>query len=242
MRTRIRLLTSILLLAVLAWAGGDPWRTKPYTEWTKFDTDAILSDSPWAKPVRVISSWEQPQVSNVENQPTFNRSVANATTGKRQEDKVRVEDFRGVMFFIIWNSAKTARQASVRSALLSGQITPETGDQILAQQPEGYEVQISGKDMRPFALIDENELMQNTYLQPKKLGAKLGPLRVRFLRNIEGTEVQTATFVFPKQDLAGKPTITADETKVDFSCKIGKTTLKATFEPRKMIGRDGQDL
>lgn len=242
MQARTRFLISILLLAVVAWAGGDTWITKPYTEWTKFEAEAILSDSPWAKPVRVIPSWESPKASNVEYQPTFNRSVTTATTGTRQENKVRIDDFNGVVFFIVWNSATTARQATVRGALLSGQITPETADQILAQEPEGYEVRIAGNDMRPFTLIDETELTQNTYLQPKKLGTKLSPLRVRFSRNLEGTEVQDVTFVFPRQDASGNPTIAPDETKVDFSCKIAKTVLKASFDPRKMTGRNGRDL
>ena len=242
MHTRIRFLASILLLAALAWAGGDTWITKPYTEWTKFEAEAILSDSPWAKPVRVIPSWEPDKESNVAYQPTFNRNVMSAATGKRDENKVRIDNFIGVVFYVVWNSATTARQATVRGALLSGQITPDVADQILAQQPEGYEVRISGNDMKPFTLIDENELRENTYLQPKKLGTKLGPERIKFSRNLEGTLVQDVTFVFPKQDASGKPTISPDESKVDFSCKIGKTVLKATFDPRKMTGPKGRDL
>jgi hypothetical protein len=46
-----------LLLVGLAWAGGDPWKTKPYQQWTQDDIKQILDDSPWAKLERVPMEW-----------------------------------------------------------------------------------------------------------------------------------------------------------------------------------------
>lgn len=42
----------IFLLVCLAWA-EDPWKKKPWTEWTQEDVKKILLKSPWVKSVRV---------------------------------------------------------------------------------------------------------------------------------------------------------------------------------------------
>jgi ketosteroid isomerase-like protein len=46
-----------LLLVSLAWAGGDFWKTKPYTQWTQDDIRQIMYDSPWARLERVPMEW-----------------------------------------------------------------------------------------------------------------------------------------------------------------------------------------
>src|SRR5271156_2770081 len=47
----------VFALAVVAWAGGDPWK-KPLAEWTDKDITAILQTSPWAKAgVQAQGAW-----------------------------------------------------------------------------------------------------------------------------------------------------------------------------------------
>lgn len=47
-KTIARSLLTILLSAAFLWA-GDPWKEKPYTEWTERDIAKVNQDSPWAK-------------------------------------------------------------------------------------------------------------------------------------------------------------------------------------------------
>ena len=54
MRTsRLSILVSICLLAVSTLSAGDPWKEKPWTEWTEKDCIKILQKSPWGKRVLI---------------------------------------------------------------------------------------------------------------------------------------------------------------------------------------------
>ena len=48
MRLRI-LAVGMLATAAVAWAGGDVWKTKPYSQWDEKDIQTVLQTSPWAK-------------------------------------------------------------------------------------------------------------------------------------------------------------------------------------------------
>src|SRR5579862_4582651 len=45
------------LLAAICWAGGDPWKDKPYAQWDDKDVQKVMSSSPWARIVPVTASW-----------------------------------------------------------------------------------------------------------------------------------------------------------------------------------------
>jgi hypothetical protein len=42
-------IVAVFMSAVLAWAGGDPWKGKPYSQWTEQDVTEVMQASPWAK-------------------------------------------------------------------------------------------------------------------------------------------------------------------------------------------------
>ena len=232
----------ILLLASLVWASEEPWRTKPYREWNAEDLNAILSDSPWARPLRVIPTWQGEATSNADPQLAFNRDVRAVGSGKRTEDKPLIEGFRGVTFFIVWNSAKTVRQAYLRASVLRGEITEDKMAEMLAYEPEDYEISVTGQDMTPFSLVDDAELKENAELVTSKTKVKLSPSRLRFRRNMEGTEVHEVIFQFPKKTPGGKPFLEPVDQSVDFTCKVGKNILKARFDLPKMVGAKGLDF
>ncbi|MFZ3333580.1 MAG: hypothetical protein WA197_23275, partial [Candidatus Acidiferrales bacterium] len=47
-----------VILAALAWGGGDPWKAKPYQQWDANDIKKIFNDSPWCKIVQIDVSWK----------------------------------------------------------------------------------------------------------------------------------------------------------------------------------------
>ena len=49
MRKTTFAVTALLAAAAIAWAGGDPWKTKSVDQWTEKDIAEILQTSPWAK-------------------------------------------------------------------------------------------------------------------------------------------------------------------------------------------------
>src|SRR5579862_4152677 len=55
---KLFLAVTFLSVAALAWAGDTPWKDKPYDQWDQKDVTKILSDSPWAKTLRVDATWK----------------------------------------------------------------------------------------------------------------------------------------------------------------------------------------
>ena len=49
MRKKLMGGVAFLIIATLAWAGGDPWKSKPPSQWTEKDVADILANSPWAR-------------------------------------------------------------------------------------------------------------------------------------------------------------------------------------------------
>jgi len=80
-------------VAALAWAANDtPWKDKPYDQWDQKDVSKILGDSPWARTLRVDTTWKPaggangsngsnvPGTSNGANTPA-NQQTANHPAG-----------------------------------------------------------------------------------------------------------------------------------------------------------------
>jgi hypothetical protein len=55
---KLILAVTFLSVAALAWAGDTPWKDKPYDQWDQKDVSKIISDSPWAKTLRVDATWK----------------------------------------------------------------------------------------------------------------------------------------------------------------------------------------
>lgn len=58
MRKVILVSSALLIVAALVFAGGDPWKAKPYQQWDDKDVKKILEDSPWAKVIQVDVNWK----------------------------------------------------------------------------------------------------------------------------------------------------------------------------------------
>jgi hypothetical protein len=56
---KLFLIAAMFSVATLAWTANDtPWKDKPYDQWDTKDVQKILSDSPWARTVRVDTNWK----------------------------------------------------------------------------------------------------------------------------------------------------------------------------------------
>ncbi|MEE8200320.1 MAG: hypothetical protein V3R29_04045 [Candidatus Acidoferrales bacterium] len=246
----VRSILVILLTATLLWA-GDPWKAKPYTEWTEKDVEKVLTDSPWARRVEVYSVFYREGVPSMQPpiKPTW---VYNPQSGgyhlrweypsgnARKVPTVRVEG----TFIVRWVSSLSVRQALVRWGQLNRRANEE-GLESLAGQPDYYIVSVSPPCESPV-------------LQPARSGQTIQPVRQvlgsdptistsagtsapLFKKAIEasGKGGQLAVdFYFPRI-VNGEPVIEPRERKVRFRCKFGEKTIKADFDLRKMV-RDGQ--
>lgn len=248
---RVAALIAVFLLAANL-SAGDPWKDKPYKQWDEKEVRKVLTDSPWAKDVRV-SLGSQPLAGGggapnapgpalgggYGEGPTGGERGAmqpGAGLGERQQEAGVPQ----VSFLVRWASARSVRQALARGAMMRGTLQEPDAEKFLAQEPQEYTVVVLGPDMTPFNHTDEKTLKEKTFLHLKKSRQKVSPARVEIQRARDSQAVSAVVFYFAKKTGAGEPVIAADEKSVEFVCEVG-VYLKTNFEPQKMTGAQGLD-
>lgn len=255
---------AVLIMATLAWA-TDAWK-KPYQQWDKKDVEKILSDSPWAKVVRVSASWAsnnsemlppqgQPQPQGG-SQPSSGGSGGGGrpgmgggggaaggppSGGMQGGGGMQSSETPQAAFAVRWVSSQTMREALVRNAELNGQMSESQGQSQLGQQPPAYQIMITGPDMFPFQQSTEEGVKDAAYLQVKKSKQKIQPEKVQFEKSPDGSKVSTVIIAFPKT-AGGQPTIPTDAKGAEFFLSLGKTKIQTSFDFSKMEGAQGRDL
>jgi hypothetical protein len=240
-----------LVLVVTAWA-GDPWKEKTYKEWNESEANKILTDSPWARPLTVVASWriggkaladaasrrtgdaasprEPSGGISTDVTDSIGAQVGGATPGEETEAR----------FILRWGSARTAREALARIAVLRG--TPEAEAERLLHLPlSEHQFVLYGSDMLPFAKSDEMSLMEKTSLKLKKGKQAISPSRVEIRRGADGKKISGVVFYFSIKSAAGEPVIPRDEKSVEFECRVGNVIFRQSFDLQKMSSKAGPD-
>lgn len=247
-------LALILVVAGLAYAASDVWKTKPYEQWDQNDLKEVLTNSPWVKRTTVLASWAnggmapagggQVPPQGQPNQQTQGQQRPGSTGagGSGQtEGAPPIPEEQQAGFFVRWNSALTEREAVARSAQLSGQFSTAQEQQYINQTPTTYDIVVYGQDMTPFASETEETLKSKAYLEVKPSKEKVNPSAIKINKGNDG-KVQMVFFSFPKQSPNGQPLISGSDKQAQFDCKTREMHLDTQFDLRKMVGKDGQDL
>jgi hypothetical protein len=237
-RTTLNLFAAVLIFAAFAWASDEPWKGKPYQQWTEKDLERIFAYSPWSLKSELTRTWlplkaeELPQM--------IAGGVRKLPKGLEQSDEGRLG--AEVNFNVYWMSSRVMRQASARQGILKKQTDEAKTDGYVNQPLDEYQIVIQGEDMVPFVRKDEKFFQANAYLQLRKSKQKIYPSHVRYERDKDGILVTAAVFFFPKKTASGDPVIAADEKSVEFTCQVEGSTLRVAFEPQKMVDQKGSDL
>ncbi len=230
----------VLLGSSVVWA-GDPWKEKPYTEWTEEEVKKILEKSPWAKVL-------------IRN---LNPPIAEAEWGNRRTDHLKGTHTWYWYYLranVQWASSRTVREAWWRHAQLVGRVTHvvehrRTEDYIIiwvvpelqGDSPSSAHGHYFSDPLRPTETPD-------AYLEPRRSKQKVLPVSVNYIGN-------AFELIFPRY-LDGKPIFGPNEKKVGFNCKVmlqrtsqGKLLqgpnfpqefkLRVDFDLREMV-RDGE--
>ncbi|MGB0036757.1 MAG: hypothetical protein WBP79_14900 [Candidatus Acidiferrales bacterium] len=246
---------AVFVLATLVWAGGDPWKTKPFSQWTEKDLQAIFQTSPWAKAnVQAAGAW-RPMGSETMSGPTPGAIAGSSTDNSKQSQGSLGEQMGGVekqkkaeessatqVYTMLWWSSRTVRAASVRRAVLKGNVTEEDAEKVVSQIKDEYEILVQAQNMYIFQHRGEKAFEKVCSIEMKKTKLKLSPTHVKFQRSGDGETVVGVVFYFPKKQANGEPTISADEKEIDFFLQVGDARLNTYFEPKKMVDIQGQDL
>jgi len=260
MRKAILAGSAVLVAAALMFAGGDPWKSKPYQQWDDKDVKKILEDSPWAKVVQVDVTWKAdtgystggpngPAVAPGQSAPPMGggKSMGGGAQAAPPSAPVggagvSANSPAEASFLVRWVSSRTVQRAVARKSEMAGQLKPEDAEKQLAQSPDVYDIVVGGPDMTPFQSADEDTLKTSAYLIEKKTKQRISPTKVEVSRSTDGKKVLAVAFVFPKKSGNGEPTIADDEKGVDFYCAINGAKIHTGFDVSKMQDTQGRDL
>lgn len=252
MRKTALTVTVILAVVAVAWAGGDPWKTKPVDQWTDKDIQEILQTSPWAKAnIQPQGAWHPDGTTQITGGSTgmggSSSDTSHVAAGANPEQTGASEKLDSTAagqasYSIFWWSSRTIRAASMRRAVLKGSMSEADAEKTLGNTPDDYMVLVQGTNMQIFQHRGEDAFEKAAYLQLKKTKQKVYPTKVAFLKGGDGTSVTGAVFYFPKKETNGEPTIAPDEKEIDFYLQMGDAKLLTYFDPRKMVDSKGEDL
>jgi hypothetical protein len=235
---------AVVSVGMLAWAGGDPWKTKPYQQWDAKDVQKIITDSPWAKLLHVQAPWlgGAAEVDSAESGVRVGQPGVSVNAPEARQGGTSNPQALQAVFVVRWISSRTLREAAFRNEILSGRMKEEDAEKQLAQIPETFQVYVAGPDMAPFRKTDEAVLRNTAYVVGKKSKRKIMASAAQIQRGADG-KIQSVIFVFPKKAESGEGSIASDEKSVDFYCTIeGWVKIDANFDLSKMEDKQGRDL
>jgi|HubBroStandDraft_6_1064221.scaffolds.fasta_scaffold55579_2 hypothetical protein len=242
--------TALLAAAAIAWAGGDPWKTKSIDQWTDKDIQEILLTSPWAKAgVQPQGAWRPDGMTQASGSTGIAGSKSDtahvgAGSNPEQTGATAKEDSAAAgqaSYSIFWWSSRTIRAASMRKAVLKGTMTEADAEKTVSNVPDEYMILVQGTNMQIFQHRGEEAFEKAAYIQLKKTKQKVYPTKVAFLKGGDGN-VNGAVFYFSKKGAGDEPTIAPDEKEIDFYLQMGDAKLITYFDPRKMVDSKGADL
>jgi hypothetical protein len=224
------LVSALFLVTLFAWAGDEPWKSKPYRRWTEQDVAEVLQASPWAKTVRATGAWRP-----VDNGPVLLMQDPHAGT-TQADNAVHPQELP--LYTILWVSSRTVRAALERRAVLRGTMKEDAAQQDTSRVLDSYMILVKAADMVIFESRGEAAFAKVSYIQLKKSKQKILPSRVTFFRGSDGQSVTGAVFYFSKKEA----TISADEKEIAFYLQVGDTKFLTSFNARQMTDAQGEDL
>lgn len=231
---------AVVTVAALCVFAADPWKSKPFDQWTAAEVRKILNDSPWAKPA------------HVPNYPYLNGDKPEAgvrlEVGKVPTDSLAPAEDAGTLarkpdtnVVVRWNSSQTVRHALYRDAILRGVPQAEAAERFLNSAPDSIEFAMIGSaSLLPPS--EPNSLVPETYLQLMPSGRKVPALAASVAEPIDSHGTHGYTFEFPRKTSDGSATISHETARVVFVCRMGVRVFRAEFKTSEMIARDGADV
>ena len=240
-----------IFVVVAVYAGGEPWKSKPYTQWDQKDVTAVLESSPWAKTNVAVSGTavNTPLTAGADNTPPAGATGVSSThvnpasasaPPQLQGGAPEASGGSSQRYSLFWASSRTIREASARRAVLNGAATPEAAAKLAEATPDSYQILINSGDLAVLEKRGVTALRDAAFIQLKKEKKKISPSSVVFQKS--SGKVVGVIFSFPKADASGGTSIPVEEKEVEFSVQVGDGQLRAAFNLKQMNDMQGQDL
>ena len=229
----------VWILAGAALVAADFWDEKDFTTWSDKEVEKMLTDSPWAKRVRVPigGPGSGGGFSPFSREETYRRTSA-AGDGRAAPDdnsgRARGDGFaaapRRVALTVSWRSALPIKQALVRAEAGIGAPIPPTQQPFLAQLEPLYVVSVSGIPRQLGQGVNRDTLLAHTTLE-REDGDPIVAEHVE--PTLKDDETVVLEFAFLRDD-----PITLLDRNVVFVTKLGEVEIKRSFNLQEMVFGD----
>ena len=253
MRKTTFAVTALLAAAAIAWAGGDPWKTKSLDQWTDKD---IIGNSDR----RHLGRRSDVQPQGAATRPDGMSQIDAAVRASRavRSDKSHVTPRcsprpngrlgkggcgRGkqASYSVFWWSSRTIRAASMRRAVLKGTMTEADAEKTLSNVPDEYMVLVQGTNMQIFQHRGEEAFEKAAYLQLKKTKEKVYPTKVAFLKSARWRR-KWRCFLLLEEGCQRRTDHRSGREGNRLLSPNGRGQAITYFDPRKMVDSKGEDL
>jgi len=252
--TRRTLLSSALAAPLVARApwGKSFWEKKPYQEWTEEEATQMLTDSPWAKGVRVRFELSDPRAGRFQDPGVGLPPVPGG--GVPGVGWPRGGDQRGgfpggggrsgpgpptpaeVYLTVRWSSALPVRQALLIDRFGRGGVGKAEARRLLAREEEDYVIEVFGIPymvVRDKAKQFEAEIRESAVVYRKR-GGRIEPEAVTMPPYGEHL---AATLRYPRRDPIG-----LEDEEAEFHAQAGPLTINRKFKLKSMVYRGRLEL
>jgi len=234
MKFRLKVFTSAclaVLLCLLTVYAKDYWLAKPFAQWNEPETTAMLTDSPWSRPVSIPGSFGGAATPRVSQPGQLSGSTLPQTRGLGGTEALK--------FYVRWYSSLKLRQGLGRMGQLRGGASEADVNSFLQQSMEDYAIAISAPMMEPFANATFESLKPKTFLLSRKDKSKR--IELKSYSSPKQRQDNFAVFFFPRS-LNGQPTIDPADDEIIFETEIGTTKIRANYKLSRMLVDGKLDL
>jgi hypothetical protein len=218
-------IAGLLFLFAFCLMAADFWQ-KPYTEWSDKDLQKMIANSPWAHTISISSG---PIVAPDAGGGGGGRGGGRGGPQGGGGADAPIPGTREPEIAARWQSALPIRQAFVRLKYGAEADKSDDAKKYLEKEPMTYEIILSGP-LQPFLRGKPDDVAKTlsdvTFLTTKEKGA------------VKSTSIQVGKSGASMDVLISFPRstpYTVDDKDVEFSTKLGTSTVKIKFHLKDMV-------
>ncbi len=224
MQSKLVAAAGVWLLAAAGLVAADFWVEKDFTTWSDKEVLKMLTDSPWAKQVRIIVSGGLAEGEGPQLIPQ-----GTGVTGGQPSRATQFDRIQRAKVTVTWASALPIKQAGVRQALgLDAPMSAE-GQKVLDRPELAYVVTVTDLPLAFSWLAGTGDVLNSDTMLLRKDKAPIAPVDVRLFNSAE-TQSLTLVIQFPRTD-----PITLDDKDVEVVTKLGADEIKKKFKLSDMV-------
>ena len=218
-------IAGLLFLFAFCLMAADFWQ-KPYTEWADKDLQKMITNSPWAHTVSVSMGGPPPDIGGGGG---GGRGGGGPQGGAGGGADAPIPGVREPEIVARWQTALPIRQAVARLKYGADAGKSDDATKYIVKEPVSYDIVLSGP-LQPFLRGKPDDIAKNlsevTLLSSKEKGA-VKPTSIQVGKPGPSMDVLIA---FPRT-----MPFTPDDKEVEFSTKLGTSTVKIKFRLKDMV-------